>query len=80
MTLVASPGHCSGAGHVRKLLARYDEVELLLQMGEYQQGADPLSDEAIAQHETIESFLGQSTEELTEGEDSHAFISGFAQS
>ncbi|MCX4177028.1 MULTISPECIES: type III secretion system ATPase SctN [Paraburkholderia] len=80
MTLVASPGHCSGAGHVRKLLARYDEVELLLQMGEYQQGADPLSDEAISQHEAIESFLGQSTEELTEGEDSHAFVSGFAQS
>ncbi|KKB63291.1 ATP synthase [Robbsia andropogonis] len=77
MTLVATPEHCSGAAHIRKLIARYAEVELLMQMGEYQQGSDPLADEAIAQHEAIESFLGQPTDEVTDEARTLSFISEF---
>lgn len=78
MTLVARPEHCDGAARIRKLIAKYDDVELLLQMGEYQQGADPLADEAVACHDTIDSFLGQRTDDLADGDATHAFVAGFA--
>jgi type III secretion protein N (ATPase) len=80
MPLVATPAHCAGAGHLRKLMAKYDEVELLLQMGEYQQGADPLTDEAVAQHPMIEEFLSQTTDGFADGDDTHEYVAGFAPS
>lgn len=52
--------HRSGADKVRAMLARYEEVELLLQVGEYEKGADPLTDEAVEKHQRIKSFLAQS--------------------
>ncbi|MFJ2995186.1 type III secretion system ATPase SctN [Pandoraea sp. NPDC087047] len=65
MSLVAHPDHQAGAGHMRKLLARYNEIETLLQVGEYSGGADPLSDEALAHHDALEAFLGQRVDDLT---------------
>ncbi|KVA55268.1 type III secretion apparatus H+-transporting two-sector ATPase [Burkholderia cepacia] len=78
MTLVARPEHCDGAARIRKLLAKYDDIELLLQMGEYEQGTDPLADDALAQHDTIDAFLSQRTDEFSDGDATHAFVAGFA--
>jgi type III secretion protein N (ATPase) len=78
MTLVASSAHCSGAGRVRKLMAKFNEIELLLQIGEYQQGTDPLADEAISHHDAIEQFLIQGTDEEAPGAHTHAIISQFS--
>jgi type III secretion protein N (ATPase) len=51
------------AGRIRELLARYAEIELLIRIGEYSAGNDPLSDEAIARHAAIEQFLRQDAEQ-----------------
>ena len=44
---------------MRELLASYADVELLLRVGEYQKGSDPLADEAIAKIDAINGFLRQ---------------------
>jgi len=59
MDVVASSEHRTHAGKIRELLARYAEVELLLRVGEYQRGNDPIADEAIAKIKRIDGFLRQ---------------------
>ena len=44
---------------MRQLMASYADVELLLRVGEYQKGSDPLADEAIAKIDAINAFLRQ---------------------
>ncbi|MCY0387282.1 type III secretion system ATPase SctN [Robbsia sp. Bb-Pol-6] len=63
MHAVTQPSHQAAAGRVRELMAKYDEIELLLKIGEYQSGADPVTDEAIAKHDAILAFLKQGTRE-----------------
>lgn len=55
--------HLELARRLRSLMARYEEVELLVQVGEYQPGRDALADEAIEKRERIISFLRQGAEE-----------------
>ncbi|UWU17092.1 FliI/YscN family ATPase (plasmid) [Rhizobium sullae] len=59
MESVAGKAHRDHAAHIRTLLARYEQIELLLRVGEYEHGVDPLSDEAIEKHGAIEAFLRQ---------------------
>jgi type III secretion protein N (ATPase) len=63
MSHVAAPPHLQAAGRVRQLIARYDEIELLLRVGEYRQGSDPLADEACRKIAAIHSFLRQKPHE-----------------
>ncbi|RFP09342.1 EscN/YscN/HrcN family type III secretion system ATPase [Duganella sp. BJB488] len=63
MTQIVAPEQLACAGRVRRLMAKYKEVETLLQLGEYQAGSDPLADDAIAAHAEILDFLGQHTDE-----------------
>ncbi len=63
MDAVASKTHRANAARVRSLMARYEDIELLLRVGEYKRGADPRSDEALDRHTQIEQFLLQSSEE-----------------
>lgn len=58
--------HSDAAAHIRRLMAKHREVETLLQLGEYQQGSDPIADEAIVKIEQINALLGQRTDELTD--------------
>lgn len=44
---------------LRAFLAKLDEIELLVQMGEYEMGRDPVGDRALAERETIGAFLRQ---------------------
>ncbi|WP_247712056.1 FliI/YscN family ATPase [Qipengyuania qiaonensis] len=48
----------AGAG-LRRALARLADIELLVQMGEYSPGQDPLADAALGARGTIEDFLRQ---------------------
>ncbi|WP_233871468.1 FliI/YscN family ATPase [Paraburkholderia adhaesiva] len=59
MTRVTSQQHRDDANRVRGWMSRYQEVELLLQMGEYRRGNDSESDLAIDHHKLIERFLRQ---------------------
>ncbi len=63
MGAVVTKEHKEAASRLRKLLAKYQEVELLVRIGEYQKGADPLADEAIQKIEKIRKFLRQGVHE-----------------
>ena len=47
----------------RAMLAKLDEIELLLQVGDYKPGQDALADRAIARRDELNGFLRQSTHE-----------------
>lgn len=59
MNAVTPPQQRADAAHMRELIARYGEVELLVRVGEYEKGSDALADEAIAKTGDINAFLRQ---------------------
>lgn len=59
MNAVVGERQKSAASHIRRLLARHGEIELLVRIGEYKAGSDALADEAIAKIEAINVFLRQ---------------------
>ncbi|WP_176243869.1 MULTISPECIES: FliI/YscN family ATPase [unclassified Pseudomonas] len=52
-----------GATQLRRLMAAYQQVEMLLKLGEYQPGNDPLTDCAVDARARIDAFLQQSLRE-----------------
>ena len=66
MNQIVDDSHRNAAAHIREMLAKYEEVELLLKIGEYQKGADQQADMAIAQSDSIRDFLRQGTHEPSE--------------
>lgn len=64
MNKVVTKEHLKAAGQVNEWLALYNDVELLVKIGEYQTGSDPRSDKAIAMQDKIRDFLRQPTDEL----------------
>ena len=65
MSMIVDPAHQAAAGRLRELLAKYDDVETLLQAGEYQAGQDGVADMAIERIAAIRGFLGQPVTLLT---------------
>jgi type III secretion protein N (ATPase) len=63
MNALISPQHKQAAGTVRELMAKYQDIELLLKVGEYKKGSDRVADVAIEKHEAIRTFLRQGTDE-----------------
>ncbi|MHC6226891.1 FliI/YscN family ATPase [Pseudomonas sp. X10] len=63
MEQVASQEQRRLAMRVRELMARRNDIEMLIRIGEYAAGSDPLADEAIARHADIEAFLRQAPDE-----------------
>jgi type III secretion protein N (ATPase) len=57
MARVVDAEHAAAAERLRALMSRYDDVELLVRMGEYSHGSDALTDEAIAKKQRIDRFL-----------------------
>ena len=70
MANIVDPQHINAAGRVRELMAKYEEAELLLKIGEYKEGIDQLTDEAIEKREAICTFLQQKFEDFSEYEES----------
>jgi type III secretion protein N (ATPase) len=66
MIRVAGHEHRQAADRVRGWMSRYQEVELLLQIGEYRRGNDAESDLAIDRQATIERFLRQPHDQYCE--------------
>jgi type III secretion protein N (ATPase) len=69
MNGITSSEHQAAAGKLRSLLAKYQEIELLVQIGEYRAGGDALADDARARIDAINGFLRQRTDEFTPFED-----------
>ncbi|GLU34085.1 type III secretion system ATPase SctN [Trinickia caryophylli] len=63
MPLVTSPVHQRAAGRLRELLAKYQEIELLVQIGEYREGSDRLGDLALHAREPLMAFCTQAATE-----------------
>jgi type III secretion protein N (ATPase) len=63
MRRVVTPEHRELADKMRKLLARYKDIELLVRLGEYQKGSDAEADEALQKIDAINRFLKQTTEQ-----------------
>lgn len=55
--------HRAIADRVRALLAKYDEIEMLHQIGEYQSGSDLLADQAIAVVGALRALLSQNEDD-----------------
>jgi ATP synthase in type III secretion protein N len=69
MPQVVGQEHMAAAGTLRSLMAKYDEVEMLLQVGEFKKGNDPLADAAVDRIEPIRAFLNQKTSDLLDFDD-----------
>jgi type III secretion protein N (ATPase) len=63
MNAITSADHQRLAGRIRQLMAKYQEVELLVRIGEYKPGSDPVTDEAIRKVDAIHAFLRQGLRE-----------------
>ena len=63
MNSIVTQEHKNAAQRVREILAKYAEIELLVQLGEYKQGADPEADFALSHIDKINAFLRQGLSE-----------------
>lgn len=61
MSNVTTREHRQAASHFRELMARYQEMELLIRLGEYKSGADPVADRAMQLRPEQLAFLRQDT-------------------
>ena len=69
MNAITTKEHQAAVGKMRELMAKYEEIELLVKVGEYKQGADAVADEALIKIEAIRTFLQQRTDELNDFDD-----------
>jgi type III secretion protein N (ATPase) len=79
MPRVAQPAHLRAAASLRKQLAKYQDVELLLQIGEYKRGSDAEADEAIRNVPAIRKLLQQSADQLSGFDESVAALTGIGK-
>ena len=56
---IITPEHLNAARHMRLLLSKFEDLEFLIKIGEYQEGHDSLSDEAVKKNKLIMNFLKQ---------------------
>jgi type III secretion protein N (ATPase) len=69
MPRVVSPEHLRAASLLRKYLSKYDDIELLLQLGEYKRGADADADFAIEHIKDMRALLRQPPDALSRFDD-----------
>ncbi len=74
MPSLVSLEHNQLAARINELLAKYQEIEFLIRVGEYTKGADPLADEAVEKIDRINHFLQQSAREYTGFEETVAML------
>jgi len=63
MNHVVSAEHRTLAGTIRDNMAAYQDIELLLRVGEYKAGMDERADAGVSRHAAIEAFLRQPPDE-----------------
>jgi len=76
MDEVASQDHIDAARELRALVASYEANRDLVLMGAYQEGRDARIDRAMAMHDPIEQFLGQSRSEQAGLQEAAAVLTG----
>ena len=63
MNIVTETEHQGVAAKMRELLAKFQDIELLVNIGEFERGHDAIADEAVDKVDQINRFLKQSTKE-----------------
>lgn len=61
MSNIVGRKHINAAMHVREILAKYREIELLLRLGEYKKGLDLAMDRVIERHPHVVQLVRQDT-------------------
>jgi ATP synthase in type III secretion protein N len=69
MNAIVSEEHKAAAARIRELMAKYQEIELLVKVGEYEEGADAVADEAMEKIGAINQFLRQDINEQVSFDD-----------
>ncbi|WP_240558558.1 FliI/YscN family ATPase [Paracoccus contaminans] len=65
MGAVADAAQVAASQRIAARLAKLDEIEILVQVGEYREGSDTLADEALALREWTDAFLRQSQDDCS---------------
>jgi type III secretion protein N (ATPase) len=60
---VADSADIQAGTALRRLLSAYQQIELMLKLGEYQAGSDALTDMAVDSRQAVDSFLRQDLRE-----------------
>jgi len=71
---VATEEHIQQAAHLRELMAAYQDIEDLVQIGAYKAGTNPLGDEALAKWPMINQLLRQNKSAGSNYEDTLALL------
>lgn len=66
MSNIAKREQRQAAARFRAMMTRYQEMELLIRLGEYKTGGDPLADEAVAARPQQIEFLRQDTRQIAD--------------
>ncbi len=75
---LASAGQAAAADALRALLAKLDDLELLIQLGEYKPGQDRVADQALSVRDDLFAFLRQELGEATDYSAALAQMRGIA--
>jgi type III secretion protein N (ATPase) len=63
MGRLVPPEHIAASSRVKELWAKYRDLEILIQVGEYKRGEDDKADAAVDMHPAIKEFLRQDVSE-----------------
>jgi type III secretion protein N (ATPase) len=77
MGQLVGDGERRAALSFRAMLAKLNEIELLLQVGDYKPGQDALADRAIARRDELDGFLRQPTHEAVPMVMTRTLLRGF---
>lgn len=69
MNNIVSQDHLQHAEKIRRLMAKFEEIKLLVEIGEYKAGSDKLADEAIKKIDLINEFLRQGPDDFSDLQD-----------
>lgn len=77
MGQLTGPEQRAAANALRTHLAKLDEIEILLQVGDYKPGQDLAADRALAQREALDAFLRQPLDQRVALPTTLALLRGF---
>ena len=79
MNSIVEKDHKDAAQKLRQVLAKYSELEILVQIGEYEKGSDREADDALARIDSVNNFLKQGMDERSSFEDTVDALKGVAR-
>ncbi|RXZ38333.1 FliI/YscN family ATPase [Oxalobacteraceae bacterium CAVE-383] len=66
---VCSPAHLEAANGVRGMMAQLEDLQMMLDLGEYRQGQNPDNDRAMARRDAMRDWARQPVQECSDFED-----------